>query len=101
MKKAEDAGEWLIENTEQSPQIAREVHEKLACVTTPLETLQARVNDREVKLQTALMQTEEFDVTLDGFDNSMKEIAKMATKGKKPINALSLVIVAAGMNAFR
>ena len=71
----------MIENSDQSPEVVREVHEKLASVSTPLETLQARVNEREVKLQSALMQTEEFDVILNDFDNSMKEIAAVATKG--------------------
>ena len=50
-------------------------------MSTPLETLQARLNEREVKLQSALMQTEEFDVVLNDFDNSMKEIASETTKG--------------------
>ena len=84
VKNAEDAGQWLIENSDQSPEVVREVHEKLASVSTPLETLQARVNEREVKLQSALMQTEEFDVILNDFDNSMKEIATVATKGIFP-----------------
>ena len=84
VKNAEDAGQWLIENSDQSPEVVREVHEKLASVSTPLETLQARVNEREVKLQSALMQTEEFDVILNDFDNSMKEIAAVATKGIFP-----------------
>ena len=81
IKNAEDAGQWLIENSAESPEVVREVHDKIASVSTPLEILQARVNEREVKLQSALMETEEFDVILNDFDNSMKEIAGVATKG--------------------
>ena len=81
IKNAEDAGHWLIENSAESPEVVREVHDKIASVSTPLEILQARVNEREVKLQSALMETEEFDVILTDFDNSMKEIAGVATKG--------------------
>lgn len=81
VKNAEDAGQWLIENSNESPEVVREVHEKLASVSAPLEALQARVNEREVKLQSALIQTEEFDVILNDFDDSMKEIARVATKG--------------------
>ena len=81
IKNAEDAGQWLIENSAESPEVVREVHDKIANVSTPLEILQARVNEREVKLQSALMETEEFDVILNDFDNSMKEIAGVATKG--------------------
>ena len=81
VKNAEDAGQWLIENTAESPGVVREVHDKLASVSTPLETLQARVNEREVKLQSALMETEAFDVILNDFDNSMKEISGVAKKG--------------------
>ena len=81
IKNAEDAGQWLIENSAESPEVVREVHDKIASVSTPLEILQARVNEREVKLQSALMETEELDVILNDFDNSMKEIAGVATKG--------------------
>ena len=81
MKSAEDAGQWLIENSDQSPEVVRDVHEKLASVSTPLENLQARVNEREMKLQSALLQTEEFDVVLNDFDKSLEEIAGVTTKG--------------------
>ena len=81
VKNAEDAGQWLIENSDESPEVVRGVHEKISSVSTPLETLQARLNEREMKLQSALMQTEEFDVILNDFDKSMKGIAGVATKG--------------------
>ena len=71
----------MIENSDESPEVVRGVHEKISSVSTPLETLQARLNEREMKLQSALMQTEEFDVILNDFDKSMKEIAGVATKG--------------------
>ena len=87
MQKAQESGQWLIENSNESPDVVREVHEKLSSVSAPVELLHARLNERQIKLQSVLMQSEEFDVILGDFEKKLNEIATVAKK-KKPISAL-------------
>ena len=87
MQKAQESGQWLIENSNESPDVVREVHEKLSSVSTPVELLLARLNERQIKLQSVLMQSEEFDVILGDFERKLNEMATV-TKKKKPISAL-------------
>lgn len=89
MKSAEDAGQWLIDDSSQSPDVVRDVHEKLASVSTQLEVLKAGVNDREVRLKYALMQTEEFDDVLKEFEDRMKGISDATAKGENQLSQLS------------
>ena len=87
MQKARESGQWLIGNSNESPVVVREVNEKVSGLSAPIELLQARLNERQVKLQSVLMQTEEFDVILEDFDNKLDKIATVTKKGE-PVSAL-------------
>ena len=72
--KAEDIGEELVECCDKNPNVLAEVNIKLAKIKTPLDNIAAKVDDRQAKLQMVVLQTQEFQETLDDFVDKLSKI---------------------------
>ncbi|EDO37706.1 predicted protein [Nematostella vectensis] len=74
VEKAEEIGQRLVESCESDPAVYSEVNTKLAKIKTPLDAIEAKVNNRQEKLQLAVLQTQEFQTTLDDFTEKLAKI---------------------------
>lgn len=72
--KAEDIGEELVECCENNPNVLAEVNMKLAKIKTPLDNIASKVDDKQAKLQMVVLQTQEFQETLDDFVDKLSKI---------------------------
>ena len=81
LESADDAGQRLVECCENEPAIVMEVNSKVYKATTSLDLLSAKVDDQQKKLQEAVLQSQEFQETLDDFAEKLAkledDVAKM------------------------
>ena len=64
---AENAGQKLIERSQEDPAVVADVYSKLYKVRTALDKLSARADQRLSRLQHVLLQSQEFQVSFDEF----------------------------------
>lgn len=67
LQTAENAGQRLIERSQEDPAVVADVYSKLYKVRTTLDKLSARADQRLSRLQHVLLQSQEFQVSFDEF----------------------------------
>lgn len=81
LESADDAGQRLVECCDNEPAILMEVNSKVHKATASLELLSAKVDDQHKKLQEAVLQSQQFQETLDDFTEKLAkledDVAKM------------------------
>ena len=74
LDSAAEVGQRLVECCENSPPILMEVNMKTSKARGDLEALEAKIEDRHAKLQLAVLQSQEFQETLDDFKDKLAKI---------------------------
>ena len=87
MPSAEDNGKWLIEHCEEDKKMRPDVRSSIADASVALDTIERKLNERKVKLQSELINEEKLQPALDSF------IDRFATpefyiSRQKPVSAL-------------
>lgn len=67
LQKAENAGQKLIASSKNNPAVVADIYGKLNKVRGALDTLAAKVDQRQNRLQNVLMQSQEFQVSFEDF----------------------------------
>jgi len=81
LESADEAGERLVECCDNEPAVLMEVNNKIHKATASLELLSAKVDEKHNMLQAAVLQSQEFQETLDDFADKLAkledDVAKM------------------------
>ena len=91
LESADDAGQRLVECCDNDPAILMEVNSKINKERASFELLSANIDDQHIKLQAAVLQSQEFQETLDDFAAKLgdleDDVAKMG-----PVSSLYDVV---------
>ena len=71
----EDTGREIIADSGEDPQVVRDVRGELNKIVAPVDVILRKLGERQVKLQNALLRSQEFQVSLITFALS-KQFAK-------------------------
>ena len=74
LESADEAGERLVECCDNEPAVLMEVNSKIHKATASLELLSAKVDDKHNMLQAAVLQSQEFQETLDDFADKLTKL---------------------------
>lgn len=81
LESADDTGQRLVECCDNEPAVLMEVNSKVHKAQASLELLSAKVDDQHKTLQAAVLQSQEFQETLDDFADKLRkledDVAKM------------------------
>ena len=81
LESADEVGERLVECCDNEPAVLMEVNNKIHKATASLELLSAKVDDKHNMLQAAVLQSQEFQETLEDFAEKLAkledDVAKM------------------------
>lgn len=83
----EDTGKDIINDSKEDPKVVRDIHSELNKLSSPLELITRKIADRQAKLQNALMQCQEFQVSFDEFLDKITELEDTISS-QEPISAL-------------
>lgn len=61
----EDTGKEIIEDSSEDPQVVRDVRGELNKIVSPVDAILRKLAERQVKLQNALLRSQEFQVKTD------------------------------------
>lgn len=61
----EDTGKEIIADSSEDPQVVRDVRGELNKIVSPVEAILRKLTERQVKLQNALLRSQEFQVQTD------------------------------------
>ena len=64
----EDCGKWLVENLPSDPRVIQEIHERIQKSREPVNSIAAKVNQRQNQLQTAALHAQEFSEYFEEFN---------------------------------
>lgn len=84
---SEENGRWLTENCPDDRNMRPDVRTALSHVYTPLDTIEARLNERKSKLQSAVMRGQEFDKSFTDLMDRINTL-EFQVKRQKPVSAL-------------
>ena len=87
LESIDDAGQRLIESCENEPTVVMEVSSKVSKAKASVELLSAKVDGQHNKLQAAVLQSQEFQETLDDFVAKMGELEDNVAK-MGPVSSL-------------
>lgn len=87
LESVDDTGQRLVECCDNEPAILVEVSSKVSKGRTSLELLSAKVDDQHNKLQAAVLQSQEFQETLDDFASKLAELEDDVAK-MGPVSSL-------------
>ena len=82
-----DTGEEIIEESKEDPRVVRDIRNELNKISSPLEVIARKIADRQAKLQNALMQCQEFQVSFDEFLDKLTSLEDTVSN-QEPISAL-------------
>ena len=74
LESVDEVGQHLVECCDNNPSVLMEVSTKISKAKAPLEAIEAKIEDRQAKLQLAVLQTQEFQETLDDFTEKLAKI---------------------------
>ena len=80
LQKAENDGQKLIASSKNNPTVVADVYGKLNKVRTALDSLAAKVDQRQNKLQNVLLQSQEFQVSFEDFLDKLAEVEEQIAK---------------------
>lgn len=64
MDTLEDTGREIIADSNEDPQVVRDVRGELNKIVAPVDVILRKLAERQVKLQNALLRSQEFQVSL-------------------------------------
>lgn len=80
LQKAENAGQKLIASSKNNPAVVADIYGKLNKVRSALDTLAAKVDQRQNRLQNVLMQSQEFQVSFEDFLDKLDKVEQQVAK---------------------
>lgn len=63
----EDTGKEIIADSSEDPQVVRDVRGELNKIVSPVDAILRKLAERQVKLQNALLRSQEFQVQTDAY----------------------------------
>lgn len=85
MVPAEENGKWLTDNCLDDRNMRPDVRTALSKVYTPLDSLEAKLNERKSKLQNAMMRGQEFDKSFNDINDRISSLEFRAQR-QKPVS---------------
>jgi hypothetical protein len=82
-KTAEQAGEWIIEHSPDSPATVSEVSDELESVKKNVDEVDRELADLKQQYQLRVLDSKPFNVVLDDFANWLADVDRKLTKQKK------------------
>ena len=80
LEAVQDTGIQLVECCGENPAIVSAVNDKVSSLKVPLDKLAAQVEQRQAKLQEALLQSQEFQDTLDELTDKLGQLEDSTSK---------------------
>ena len=82
-KTAEQAGQWIIEHSPDSPTTVFDVSDELQSVKKDVDEVDRELADLKQQYQLRVLDSKPFNVVLDDFANWLADIDRKLTKAKK------------------
>lgn len=83
----EDTGKDIIDDSNEDPRVVRDIRGELNKLTAPLDVVARKINDRQAKLQSVLLQCQEFQVSFDDFLENLDDL-ETKVSSQEPISAV-------------
>mgnify|MGYP001793315705 CR=1 FL=1 len=87
LENLEETGKSIIEDSNEDPKVVRDISNELNKISSPLEVVARKIADRQAKLQSALMQCQEFQISFDEFLDKLNGFEDIVGS-QEPISAL-------------
>ena len=84
---AQEAGEWLVEKNPDDDEVAVEVVTILSKAQAKMNTIETKVDDRRDKLQAAILESQDIQITFVEFLNDMAGIEEELS-AMRPVSAV-------------
>ena len=87
LQKTEDAGQKLIESSNEDPAVVADIFSKLYKVRGVLDKLAAKVEQRQSRLQNVLLHSQEFQVSFDEFLEKLAHLEEQTAR-QEPVSGV-------------
>ena len=87
LQEAEDAGQKLIQGSNEDPAVVADIYSKLYKVRGVLDKLAAKVEQRQNRLENVLLRSQEFQVSFDDFLEKLARLEEQTAR-QEPVSGI-------------